>query len=569
MKQKNNILKLAQAFTKRKLITLFFGSIVLGLGGCNVTSTLPDEAIIKESKLTENEVHLKISGLTQRVVLERSPAEENFKKIADVENGRFEDKGLLKNTVYKYRLRLGDTFSKILPSGTVGAGQVVEYPDANVQTLDSSSSRLTTSSASDLAAWKTHLEGLPGWATFAQLSQPDQAATTLKPSVYFDTKYKRVVASVKEAQCAKETWLSPIINSCVAKIDDGSYSIVQTIKSYIDPSNTSVLDSTPGIMIQGKDLINESAASLQPLGEYGNTREEVYVQSDKGPAGNRFLVPGTIDGVREGMKQIVANLQQSPIATGISEMRYKMTSVVSIDQAAAALGLQFGAFGASIKATIAASQKVDQNTAAAFYKQTAFSIFVLPKNNQRDPSAWFNNNISSTEVDSLKTKATAQNIPVILQQIDYGRIVFVTLTSKTSAQSLTAALNLLGGSGSCNNGTCGCEVTGNGLCATVNVGSVLSQSEKKILVYGGTEAVANEAIATNDLSKYFPRETPVSTLVPIEYRYSTLSLENASIKGSSSGSYRTCTLLSQNAYGSKSAGSCPAAVLSLLPAQTP
>jgi hypothetical protein len=554
-----------------KKMTIVASSIMfLAFSACNITPVLPTEATLKELKLTESEVHLKISGLTQKAILERSPAEDNYQKIADVDNGRFEDKGLIKNTVYKYRLRLGDTFSKVLPSGTVGPGQVVEYPDSNTQTVEQSKSERSTRTASDLAAWKTHLESLPSWSIFAQLNQPDQAVNTKKPTIYFDTKYKKVVPSLRDAQCVRDTWVSPISNPCVAKVDDGSYNITQTIKSFIDPSNTSVLENTPGIMTQGKNVINESAVALESLGEYGNTREDVYVQSDKGPIGNRFLVPGTINGVREGMKNIIANLQQSPIVTGITEMRYKMTSVASVDQAAAALGLQFGAFGVNIKATIAASQKLDQNTAAAFYKQTAFSIFVVPKSNERDPSAWFNSNISSAEVSALKAKATAQNIPLILQQIDYGRMVFVTLTSKTSSENLTAALNIMGATGSCSNGVCGCDITGSGgACIAVNVGSVLAQSEKKVLVYGGTEAVANEAIATNDLSKYFPRETPVSTLVPIEYHYSTLGLENATIKGSSSGPYRTCTLLAQNAYGIKTAGACPAATLSLLPVQTP
>jgi hypothetical protein len=113
---------------KRKLTMVASGLILFSLNACNV-APLPLEAKIKELKLTENEVVIKITGLIVPVVLERSPAENNFQKIADVSNGRFEDKGLTKNTVYKYRLRAGDSLSPVLNSGTTGPGQVVEYPE--------------------------------------------------------------------------------------------------------------------------------------------------------------------------------------------------------------------------------------------------------------------------------------------------------------------------------------------------------------------------------------------------------------------------------------------------------
>lgn len=271
----------------------------------------------------------------------------------------------------------------------------------------------------------------------------------------------------------------------------------------VDP-DASVL--WPGALIHGEGHL--SLASLDPLALNGTNRAPLSLSIQGG--GVLGIPPGvstTVDEptsttVREGINQLVVNALGADVMVGAGISSFTSEQSYSSEQTALQLGLSARYLGTELAASLDFSRSAEERTYTAYFIQRLFTIAVdLPQR----PSSFFSRSMTVETLRSLGVNA--ENPPLYISSVSYGRILMFSFTSTESEQDIRAAL----------------AFAYDGPAAGVEAGAetryrrILQQARIEVLAIGGPNVGVQGLIRNADLASYFEQEVAINQVEPIAF----------------------------------------------------
>jgi hypothetical protein len=321
--------------------------------------------------------------------------------------------------------------------------------------------------------------GFPNWASFSP-ERPDQnratgAATRLAPQRLNTTTY-----------------------DCTTT----PYTITETPDKIVT-FNPDANVLWPGALLQGKGY-KLGIGSLKELPI--RQRSPLGISINLQTANNSAVVqnPSNVT-VASAIGGIIDTAQRNGVqpATSIS---YLKTEAYSSEQIALSLGLSASYLASSVKATFDFKREASERTITAIFRETAFTVSVEAP---QTPSSFLSTALSNADLQAQIQQGNlgADNIPVYVSSITYGRALMFSLTSTASSQEIAATLDAMYQGGA---------ITAEGNLSAAQK-RVLSNSKINIVTIGGDAENARRLVASGRLSEYFSRTNSLATYRPISY----------------------------------------------------
>ncbi len=273
----------------------------------------------------------------------------------------------------------------------------------------------------------------------------------------------------------------------------------------------------PGALIQGNTLKGGELKTINAK------RAPITIQTNLplSESSKQVDVPNSIN-VQQAISdfQIAAGQMPDGSQAGAGLMNFQVDEASSFEQSMLAMGISGGftdpesQVGLDASANVSVERSYKEHTVVARFVQEMFTVRfaddLLP-----EPADFFAQDVTADDVKGLQTKGEigADNIPLYIESVTYGRIMIFTMksTNVSSGSELSDALNA-------------------SMADYVNAGASLSDEQKQILENstttifsaGGTKDAANAAIANLNWSKFFAA-APATTAVPISFVAKTLN----------------------------------------------
>ncbi|MCU7852355.1 MAG: thiol-activated cytolysin family protein [Candidatus Thiodiazotropha sp. (ex Monitilora ramsayi)] len=212
---------------------------------------------------------------------------------------------------------------------------------------------------------------------------------------------------------------------------------------------------------------------------------------------------------------------------------YNAREAYSVEQFSLDLGLSAEFASQKAKAALEWQQNAETRTIAAFFVQQMFTVSVPPPTT---PSAFFDNLTLSQITDQEQLgRMGAENPPLYVESVTYGRLLYFTFTSTATHTDMKAALDYA------YRGGADIDVK-----TKAHYEKILNSSQVRVVPYGGPWQNAAKLINSAKLSDYFDeKDAPLSTAVPISYRLNTLARgKSAAVAETTNYSERDCHLAS-------------------------
>jgi hypothetical protein len=205
--------------------------------------------------------------------------------------------------------------------------------------------------------------------------------------------------------------------------------------------------------------------------------------------------------------QAIGDLVQQAMDNGHSagsNILFTKETMYSYDQMALKMGLSASYSGASIKASLSADMSSETRTMTAYFVQRMFTVsMVLPQN----PEDVFSDEFTAEMLqrEQKNGRMGADNPPVFVSSIAYGRILMFSFTSTASESDINATLNAIYNGG---------QFSGD---LETKYQEILQTAQIRVVTVGGDADQALALIRSNDLGQYFAEDAPLSTAKPISY----------------------------------------------------
>lgn len=343
---------------------------------------------------------------------------------------------------------------------------------------DDDASDLTNPAAGSINAY---FNEIPNWEINVITPKDDSVITTLE---------------MKEGS---NEYLCPVVER----------NLVTTIKNFVSVG-TNFGTIWPGAMIQGNSLstgalklistkrapitlttniaLNEVSTTIDPNSvEAQQAIADFMIAAGEMPEGSQSGA-GTMNFHVEEASTFEQSMQEMSVSAGFTEPQSKV--------------------GLDASLSVETSRSRSTHTVVAKYVQEMFTIRVAD-DLIATPADFFTKDFSMPDLEALENSGTigADNIPIYIESVTYGRILIFSMESKSveSSSKLSAALEAsmadyasVGGGGSGEDE------------------EIFNTATHKIFSAGGTDGAANAAIANLDWSKFFV-QSPASTAVPISF----------------------------------------------------
>jgi len=365
-----------------------------------------------------------------------------------------------------------------------------------------------------------YLQNLPAWSTFAPPRSEQDPAPSGAASLVFDT------VPLVRTVLPNDTTVR--VDSNVAYICESTpYSVARNPQQIVmyNP-NASVL--FPGALIQGKSH-KDSVGSLLPL--IIDQRAPINVSIPGIQSAGNFVRVDTVDQAHVAAAK--GSIIGTATATGLqaaSRIFWHMETYDSQRQFGLSFAVSGKYLGFEASAGGSINRSASETTVSAHFYQQMYTVVVAPPSS---PGGWFS---SAFTTDKLQQQVSlgrigADNLPVYVGEVVYGRMMMFSVTSTASASDIQAAINAsystLTGSGS-------------GSISTRQK-KLLTESRIEIASVGGNDQATIAMIRSGDWSAYFTASAPLSTAEPLSYTFYNLADNSiASVSEATSYSVRTC-----------------------------
>ncbi len=188
-----------------------------------------------------------------------------------------------------------------------------------------------------------------------------------------------------------------------------------------------------------------------------------------------------------------------------SSISYTQTAAYSFEQAALSVGVSVSYLGSSVSASLSTSNSSDYHSVMGYFVQKMFTVTVPEPQHASD---LFSGLTQQNIDDAVKAGYLgADNLPVYVSSVTYGRIMMFELSSRASTEDIQAALN----------------AEYSGLLTSVSISAKYSDllsngsTTFHVVTVGGDAANAEAMIKSGDPTLFFDSSPSVTTAVPISY----------------------------------------------------
>jgi Thiol-activated cytolysin/Fibronectin type III domain len=548
----------------KQFLTAMFVLVLISCGG---TTTTPVKNIpaaptnFTATATSSNIINLNWTASTGATAykLERKNGSAAFAQISTPNNTSFSDTGLSANTVYTYRLLAsnadgeGSSVETSATTQVVSGGSAPATPTGFVATANSSSAVLLSWNAVS-AATAYKLERKIGAGAFSPLASPSSNSyndTGLSASTAYT--YKLVSSNANgdsgpvEASATTITATNPATAEINAyfrglpswasthplKDEDRLNGSASNDRSAVLPDVTAEsgqrrydctttpysLSKTPDKIVtfspdSGKLWLGSLLQGDGYTGGLGSLKEL--------PIRERAPLKIFIDLLGAGVTETINNPDAASVQSAIgglvgraktqgtpwgSSFSYDKRETFSSDELALKFGLSVKYLAVDVKTKLDVNRLANEKTVTAYFIQKGFTVTAVTPGT---PAAFFSDAFSKTALDDQVAlgRINANNLPVWVSNITYGRVLMFSITSKFSLQDIQAALDF------------SYEAAKNGVNANLDLKSkqVLDSATIKVAAVGGDDAALISLIRSGDLYQYFQKNADLATLKPLSYQ---------------------------------------------------
>lgn len=270
----------------------------------------------------------------------------------------------------------------------------------------------------------------------------------------------------------------------------------------------------PGLIVEGAG-IPDGDLRVVPLGR--SSIQLASTAASENPIRN--LSAPTTDSVQKAVTELKrdADARLTGIDVTASDITFTKQEVHSYQQASLQAGVSLHYESVSVDAKFDLDFKQtsaeERHSIVVRLVQPMFDVR-MALDNFVSPEDFFAASVSEEDVRQLETtgRLSAENPPVLIDTVSYGRIMMFTMTSTTATSASELEIAVSGAYG---------NISGEG-SLTTRQRNLLSTSSVQMAAYGGEQGLALAAIKSGDLSEFFgPANT--ATAAPLTMSIRTLN----------------------------------------------
>jgi hypothetical protein len=289
----------------------------------------------------------------------------------------------------------------------------------------------------------------------------------------------------------------------------------------------------PGALLRGASHLD--LGSLELLAVDRTRRAPLGISVQGGgvlgiPGGVSTVVAEPVGStVREGINQIVAQALAADVAVGAGKSSFTSVETHSAEQSVLALGFDARYLGASVQGSLSTERAADEHTLTATFVQTLFTVAVDPP---ESPAGVFAETV--TPADLVALGVGADNLPLYIDSVSYGRMVMLSVTSTASISEIEAALEA---------GYSGFGVDVGGYAAS-ELQETLQSAKIEVFALGGPNAGVESLVTSGQLADYFDVPLEINQVEPISFTVRNLGDNRlATVAAATEYDIRTCEAL--------------------------
>ena len=361
-----------------------------------------------------------------------------------------------------------------------------------------------------------YLGSLPSWAEFAppgEDSDPEPVAAPVEQDpVALDVQKINPDGSIDT--------LENVVYLCT----ETEYSMTKNPREIVMYSpNVGILWA--GGLLQGK---SHKAGNLESLPI--RQRQSIRVSIPDIASGQNYRVVENPDlaTVNAAIMDMVGDATLSGTPTS-SSIDFYYTVTHSESQLALAMGISGRYMGFKGKANADFTRDASETTVTAHFVEKMFDVVVeLPQT----PAAFFSSDFTQNEFDQQVAlgRIGADNLPVFIHTITYGRMMTFSMTSTATATEINAAISA--------------AYSQIGKSVQVDLDAkhktILENARISVTSYGGNAQATLDVIRTGDWSQYFTEAAPLSAAAPLSYVFQTLDGKPAGVTEATNYKIRDC-----------------------------
>jgi hypothetical protein len=343
-----------------------------------------------------------------------------------------------------------------------------------------------------------YMQGLPKWEQFS----PPVAEQPATPVGAPETAPERLDFPVKDAN-GNVIGVRSEQYSCTTK----KFSITSTPEKIVMFSPDREI-MWPGALLQGRSH-RDGLGSLLPLPIRERAPIKVSIPS-LATSGNFRVVENPDQAeVNDAIGTMVGTATANDLVAP-SSIQFTMSDYTSEQAFALKAGLSGKYMGFSASASTEVSTNANEHTVMVYFLEKMFEVVVEPP---QTPGAFFSADFTREALDQqiAMGRIGADNLPVYVSNIVYGRMMAFTFTSTESITDIKAALN------AAYNGIVDVKFN-----VDTKYTDILKAGKTSVTSIGGTSSATVAMIASGDWRQYFTENAPLTSAYPISYTFRNL-----------------------------------------------
>lgn len=296
-----------------------------------------------------------------------------------------------------------------------------------------------------------------------------------------------------------------------AQGDENSFKVITRTKKSVENGSADIsaisgnsVDVYPGALLQANTKLMDG----QPVPVNTTDRSDVQLTVNLPNIGGNGTVTcqPTYSDTKRAIDDVVYNWYYNSDRPQNTKANYdlKYSMISSEDQAKADFGVDLGSL---LKIDFNKIQNNEKQVMVMAYKQIYYNVSI-PAYPTGDPAAAFG---SYTSIDEVKKAFDANNPPVYIRNVDYGRMIYLKMETSSNSSEVEAALKAA---------IKGVDVSGN-----TTYKNILANTQFNVLVIGGNTEHAGEFVSVESLDEVKDiinndaalSEKNIGTFQPISY----------------------------------------------------
>lgn len=259
----------------------------------------------------------------------------------------------------------------------------------------------------------------------------------------------------------------------------------------------------PGALIQGNGyLLGAGGIRELPIRE----RAPMTIATDLTFEGNsEKMMTVTYATYQEALAKLKSRALKQNVSAS-ANYKYDQVEVHNSEQAALELGFSVKYLGKSLEGNVDAKTSSKEKSYMVAFEHRAFTVSAVAP---ETASGFFGSDMTVDKLKSLERRGLigAENPPLYVSSVNYGRLLLFTITSKASQDDIKAALK----------GAYDVGVTNADVQLKAKYQKIMNESTVKIISWGGEKDDVEALIKSGQIKDYFTSKAGLSGYEPISY----------------------------------------------------